>query len=74
MATATQLRRLDFNIPPRSGLSKGRRLRDMFAEWGTTSTYAEDATIPLWLVGSDVATGAEVVITRACSPTRCAPA
>ncbi len=58
---ATKFRRLDFNFPPRSGLSRGRRLREMFTKWGLPETI-EEASIPLWLVGSDVATGGAVEI------------
>jgi NTE family protein len=61
LARLTQLRRLDLNVPPRSGLSKGRRLRDAFARWELGENL-EDAAIPIWLVASDVATGATVVV------------
>ncbi|HUR77760.1 MAG TPA: cyclic nucleotide-binding and patatin-like phospholipase domain-containing protein [Acidimicrobiales bacterium] len=61
IARFTQFRRLDLNLPPRSGLAKGRRLRDMFARWDVGPNL-EDADIPLWLVAADVATGATVVM------------
>ncbi|HUR78652.1 MAG TPA: cyclic nucleotide-binding and patatin-like phospholipase domain-containing protein [Acidimicrobiales bacterium] len=61
LGRATQLRRLDLNLPPRSGLAKGRRLRDMFATW-ELGERLEDAAIPMWLLGSDVATGGAVVM------------
>jgi NTE family protein len=57
----TQLRRLDVNVPPRSGLAKGRRLRDAIAKWKFGANI-EDATVPLWLVASDVVTGAAAVL------------
>jgi NTE family protein len=57
----THLRRLDLNVPPRSGLSKGRRLRDAIAKWNFGANL-EDARIPLWLVASDVVTGDAVVL------------
>ncbi len=63
LARATKLRRLDINLPPRSGLSKGRRLRDVFAKWDLGENL-EGAAIPTWLVGSDVATGGTVVMHR----------
>jgi predicted acylesterase/phospholipase RssA/CRP-like cAMP-binding protein len=58
---STQFRRLDLNVPPRSGLAKGRRLRDTFAKWHV-GEHIEDAAIPTWLIGSDVATGGAVVM------------
>lgn len=61
IAHATHWRRLDLNVPPRSGLSKGRKLRAAFAKWHLPENL-EDADIPLWLVASDVATGRAVVM------------
>ncbi|HVT77189.1 MAG TPA: patatin-like phospholipase family protein, partial [Acidimicrobiales bacterium] len=61
IARATHWRRLDVNFPPRSGVWKGQRLRDMFAQWDVGPNL-EDAAIPVWLVGSDVATGATVTM------------
>jgi NTE family protein len=57
----THWRRLDVNLPPRSGLAKGRRLRDVISKWAFGANL-EDAEVPLWLVGSDVATGGAVVL------------
>lgn len=61
LARATRLARLDLNIPPRTAVAKGRRLRKVFTTWGI-GPRIEDASIPLWLVGSDVATGESVVM------------
>lgn len=61
IARAMSWRRLDFNVPPRSGLAKGRRLREVFAKWNVGPNL-EDATIPIWVVGADVATGEAVVM------------
>lgn len=63
IAHATHWRRLDLNVPPRSGLSKGRKLRAAFAKWQIPENL-EDADIPLFLVASDVATGRAVVLHR----------
>jgi len=61
LAKATSWRHLDFNVPPRTALFKGRRLRALFGEWAGDRTFATTA-IPLWVVAADVATGAEVII------------
>lgn len=61
IAHATHWRRLDLNLPPKSGLSKGRRLRNAFAKWDIPENI-EDADIPLFLVAGDVATGRAVVL------------
>jgi NTE family protein len=63
IAHATHWRRLDLNVPPRSGLSKGRKLRAAFAKWNIPENL-EDADIPIWLVASDVATGRAVALHR----------
>lgn len=61
LAKATSWRHLDFNVPPRTALFKGRRLRALFGEWAGERTFA-DTVIPLWVLAADLATGAEVVI------------
>lgn len=61
VAQQTRLRRLDFRIPPRSGLSRGRRLRDAFAKWDIPADLA-DAEVPVWIVAADMATGGTVVM------------
>ena len=63
VARLTKYRRLDFNVVPRSGLAKGKRLRDCFSKWDIGPNL-EDGSIPVWLIGSDVATGECVVMTR----------
>jgi NTE family protein len=57
----TNLRGLDLNVPPRSGLAKGKRLRDAMAKW-RFGAHLEDAPVPLWLVAADMATGGAVVL------------
>ena len=59
----TRFRRFDVNIPPRSALFKGVRLRNLFDRWLDGRSFG-DATIPLWAVAADVATGEEVVISE----------
>jgi NTE family protein len=61
LARSLQFRSFDFNLLPRSALSKGVRLRQLFDDaFGGRSFGGTD--IPLWLVASDLATGEEVVI------------
>jgi NTE family protein len=61
LARSLQFRSFDFNLVPRSALSKGLRLRQLFDDaFGGRSFGGTD--IPLWLVASDLSTGEEVVI------------
>jgi NTE family protein len=53
-------RRLDVNVVPRTALLKGRRLRDLFAQW--YGGALADAPLPFWVVAADLETGAEVVL------------
>ena len=61
LARATQLRRFDINVVPRSGLFKGVRLHTLFGTW-TNGRIFEDSIIPLWTVATDADSGDEVVI------------
>ncbi|HEV7466678.1 MAG TPA: cyclic nucleotide-binding and patatin-like phospholipase domain-containing protein [Candidatus Dormibacteraeota bacterium] len=61
LARSFQLRRFDFNLVPRTALSKGIRVRHLLDTFFGGRSFA-DTDIPLWLVASDVATGQEVVI------------
>lgn len=61
IARSLTWRHVDFNFPPRSGLLKGRRLRDTFAKWNVGPNM-EDSAIPVWVVGADVATGDAVIM------------
>jgi NTE family protein len=63
LARATHWRRLDLNVPPRSGVWKGKRLRDVFAKW-EVGPNLEDADVPIWLIAADVATGATVTLSE----------
>ena len=63
LAASLQFRRIDFNFLPRSALFKGVRIRNQFHTWSEGATFA-DTRIPCWMVATDVATGAEVVINQ----------
>lgn len=55
------VRRWDFNVPPRTGLMKGRRFRDAVDRMFEGRTFA-DLEIPLYVVATDLSSGEEVVI------------
>lgn len=55
------VRRWDFNLPPRTGLMKGRRLRDALDRMFEGRTF-DDLACPLYVVATDLATGGEVVL------------
>jgi NTE family protein len=63
LAAGLRFRRIDFNLLPRSALFKGVRLRQQLDTWAQGKTFA-DTRIPCWMVATDVAGGAEVVIDR----------
>jgi len=63
LAAGLRLRRVDFNLLPRSALFKGVRLRHQLDTWLGGRTFA-DTRIPCWVVATDVTLGAEVVIDR----------
>jgi NTE family protein len=53
-------RNWDINLPPRAGLIKGRRARDLIEGW-LEGRHFSDLEIPLYVVATDLATGQEVV-------------
>ncbi len=61
LAASLRFRRIDFNFLPRSALFKGVRIRNQFHAWSDGATFA-DTHIPCWMVATDVASGAEVVM------------
>jgi NTE family protein len=63
LAASLRFRRIDFNFLPRSALFKGVRIRNQLHSWSEGATFA-DTLIPCWMVATDVALGAEVVIDR----------
>jgi NTE family protein len=55
------VRRWDFNVPPRTGVMKGQRLRDAIDRMVEGRTFA-DLHIPLSIVATDLGRGEEVVL------------
>ncbi len=53
-------RNWDVNLPPKAGLIKGRRARDLIEDW-LEGRHFSDLEIPLYIVATDVATGQEVI-------------
>lgn len=53
-------RNWDINLPPRAGLLKGRRARDLIDGW-MEGRHFSDLEIPLLVVATDLSTGEEVV-------------
>ena len=53
-------RNWDINLPPRAGLIKGRRARDLIDGW-LEGRHFSDLEIPLYVVATDLSTGEEVV-------------
>ncbi|HLK46000.1 MAG TPA: patatin-like phospholipase family protein, partial [Acidimicrobiales bacterium] len=63
LARHTRLHRFDFHVVPRAGFFKGARLRELFETWMRGIDLA-DAHLPVWLLATNVHTGAEVVLDR----------
>ena len=55
------VRRWDVNVPPRTGVMKGQRLRDALDRMLEGRTFA-DLQVPLFLVATDLGTGDEAVL------------
>jgi NTE family protein len=53
-------RNWDLNLPPRAGLLRGKRARDLIEGW-LEGRHFSDLQIPLYVVATDLATGQEVV-------------
>lgn len=58
---ATKLSNWDFNIPPRTGIVKGRRARDRVIAASLEGRNFEDLDMPFYAVAADILTGEEVV-------------
>ncbi len=56
-------RNWDINLPPKAGLIKGRRARDLIEGW-LEGRHFKDLEIPLHVVATDLATGEEVVFSE----------
>jgi NTE family protein len=63
LASHTRLYRFDFHVVPRAGFFKGVRLRHLFEAW-MPGLDLGSAHVPVWLVATNVHTGAEVVLDR----------
>jgi predicted acylesterase/phospholipase RssA len=59
--TVTKFSNWDLNIPPRTGIAKGRRARDRVIAQSVESRTFEDLKIPLCVVAADILTGDEVI-------------
>lgn len=57
----TRLINWDFNLPPVTGIVKGRLARDHFLARPLGNRRIEDLNMPLYVVAADILTGAEVV-------------
>ncbi|GAB4534839.1 MAG: hypothetical protein Kow0063_18370 [Anaerolineae bacterium] len=53
-------RNWDFNLPPRAGLIKGRRARDLIEGW-LDGRHFSDLELPFYVVATDISTGEEIV-------------
>jgi NTE family protein len=56
-------RNWDVNLPPRAGLIKGRRARDLVDGW-LEGRHFSDLEIPLYIVAMDLSTGEEIVFSE----------
>jgi predicted acylesterase/phospholipase RssA len=57
----TKFSNWDFNIPPRTGIAKGRKARDRVIDRSLEGRTFEDLKIPLCIVAADILTGDQVV-------------
>ena len=61
MKTVNRFTNWDFNIPPRTGVLKGRKARDRIIDRWADGKNFEDLKTPLFMVAADILTGDEVV-------------
>jgi predicted acylesterase/phospholipase RssA/CRP-like cAMP-binding protein len=61
IAELLAVRRWDFNVPPRTGVMRGQRLRDALDRMLEGRTFA-DLHLPLSVVATDLGTGQEAVL------------
>jgi CRP-like cAMP-binding protein len=57
----TKFSNWDFNIPPRTGIAKGRKARDRVIDRSVEGGTFEDLKIRMFMVAADILTGDEVV-------------
>jgi NTE family protein len=60
LGEVNNFRNWDINLPPKAGLIKGRRARDLIDGW-LEGRHFSDLEMPLYIVATDLATGQEVV-------------
>jgi len=53
-------RNWDINVPPKAGLIKGRRARDLIEGW-LEGRHFSDLEVPLYIVAADAVTGQEII-------------
>lgn len=61
MKTVNRFANWDFNIPPRTGMLKGRKARDKIIYRWTDGKSFEDLKIPHYMVAADILTGEEII-------------
>ncbi|MEW5958801.1 MAG: patatin-like phospholipase family protein, partial [Chloroflexota bacterium] len=59
--TVTKVSNWDFNIPPWTGIAKGRKARDRVIAASINHRNFEDLGIPMCMVAADILTGEEVI-------------
>jgi len=59
--SVTKFSNWDFNIPPRTGLAKGRKARDRVIAESIDHRHFEDLEIPMCMVAADILSGEEVI-------------
>lgn len=59
--SVTKFSNWDINIPPITGIAKGRKARDRVIERSVDGKWFEDLLIPMYMVAADIYTGFEIV-------------
>jgi NTE family protein len=59
--TVTKFSNWDLNIPPLTGIAKGKKARDKIIARSVDSKWFEDTIIPLYMVAADIYTGFEII-------------
>ena len=57
----TKFSNWDLNIPPLTGIAKGKKARDKVIDRSVDSLWFEDTKLPLYMVAADIYTGHEIV-------------
>ncbi len=61
LKTLTHFSNWDFNIPPRTGIVKGKKARDKFLAKPLNNATFEEMQLPLYIIAGDILTGDEVI-------------